>query len=315
MAITLTTFVPGTKAKADEVNANFSTLKDAIEEKAAIDGDSSQTFAVANSTADSHAVNKSQLDYLSQNLTLEIKKAGTKFCVKSGYTTDGKGDLFSYSVLSVTPKIGGTYGSLVISDYEGTQTIITSTSSFSMSGKPNGTYNIFIKPDGTIYTLSNKIYVQQARPSMSDGDVWLDTSVEPLNCVKYDGTNDNEFLDVPLGYVVISNSAITTLETFPFNQNGYDINSNTLKTFKYDYANPVTKSTGVTYTAETDGLIFARHANINDTITVTIDGFSITLGWSSSQGSGSSGLLPIAKGQTYLFSGGDVHYFIPYVEV
>lgn len=313
MAITLTTFVPGTKAKADEVNANFSVLKDAIEEKAAIDGDSSQTFSVADATNDSHAVNKGQVDDLSDALTAKINQTGIKFCVKSGYTTSGKGDLFSYSVLSITPKIGGTYGNLIISDYKGMQSTITSASSFSMSGKVDGTYNIFVKSDGNIYTLKNTIYSQQARPAMTDGDVWLNTSVEPLSCIKYDGTKDTEFLDVPLGRIVISSGAITKLETFPFNQNGYNVNINTAKTYKYDYANAVTKSAGTTYTADTDGLLFTRHANTFDTILVTIDGFEMNLGWSSSQGSGSSNFVPVSKGQRYLFSGGEVHYFIPLV--
>lgn len=316
MAITLTTFVPGTKAKADEVNANFSALKDAIEEKAAIDGDNTQTFSVADGTADEHAVNKSQLDDLSDDLTAEINKTGMKFCVKSGHTTSGKGDLFSYSGLTITPKIAGTYGNLVIVDYKGTQTTISAgPSNMDLTGNSNGTYNIFITPGGGLYILNNTIYRQSARPTMVVNDVWLDTSVEPLKCIKYSGTSDVEFLDIPIGKVTISNSAITAIETFPFNQNGYNINANTVGIFyKYDYGHPVSKSTGTTYTAESNGLLFTRHANVSDTITVTLDGFSYTLGWSSSQGSGSSNFISITKGQTYSFSGGEARYFIPQVE-
>lgn len=309
--LTLTTFIPGTKAKADEVNANFSTLKEAINKKASIDGDSTQVFAVATATTSSHATNKAQLDSLSEALTQKINQTGMKFCVRSGNTTSGEGDLFSYSVLRITPKIGGTYKNLIISDYKGLQTTISSVSEISMTGKPNGTYNIFVKPNGTLYTLDNTIYVQNARPTMLDGDVWLDTSIEPFNCIKYDGTNDNEFLDVPLGVVTIANSAITAIETFKFNQNGYDINVQSFSNKKYDYSHPISKSTGITYTADSSGLLFTCHSNTGDTIVVAIDGFSYTLGWSSTQGSGSSGLIPVTKGQTYYFSGGYVHYFIP----
>lgn len=230
--LTLTEFIPGTKAKAQEVNANFTAIKTALSEKAAMAGDSAQKFNVSDATSDTHAVNKKQLDDLGDDLSLAISKTGTKFCVQSGNTTNGKGDLFSYSVLQITPKIGGTYANLVISDYEGTQSTISSASSISMSGKPDGTYNIFISPTGTIYTLKNTIYKQQPRPTMTDGDIWLDTSKVPFNCVKYDGTTDNKFVDVPIGKVTIASSLISAIETFEYNQNGYEININSFK--KYD---------------------------------------------------------------------------------
>jgi len=313
MSIILTTFTPGTKAKADEVNANFSALQDAVNAKAAMNGDGTQQFSVASGTVDANAVNKSQLDNLSKTMSAEIAKYGAKFCAKSGYTTSGKADLFSYSGLVITPKIGTGFASLVIADYTGTPTTISTVSSISMSGKVDGVYNIFITAAGVLYTSKNTIYVQKARPSMSDGDIWLNTSVEPLSCIKYDGTADNTFSDVPLGKVTMASSAITALETFAFNQNGYDANVYTFPAKKFNYANPVSKSTGTTYTAEVDGLLFTRHANTSDTISVTIDGFGYTLGWSSSQGSGSSDFIPVMTGQTYSFSGGEIHYFIPEV--
>lgn len=227
MTITLTTFVPGTKAKADEVNANFSVLKDAINEKAAIDGDSTQTFSVAEASQDQHAVNKSQLDDLSNDLTAEINKMGTKFCVKSGNITNGKGHLFNYDVLEITPLVGGAYEDLVIVDYEGIQTAISSVDKLELNGISNGNYNIFINTDGELYILNNTIYRQPARPTMIVNDIWFNTGIEPFKCIKYSGTSDTKFSDVPLGRVTVKNNAITAIETFPFNQNGHDINSQT----------------------------------------------------------------------------------------
>ena len=229
MTIDLTTFVPGTKAKADEVNANFTALKDAVNDKAAIEGDSAQTFSVAVATQNAHAVNKSQLDGLSTYLMVEIDKITTKFCVKSGNTTNGKGDLFSYEVLEITPKIAGTYDDLVIVDYAGTQTTISTTPSvMNLTGASDGEYNIFIKADGKLYILNNTIYKQAKRPTMVSNDIWFNTSVEPFKCIKYLGASEEAFLDVPLGKVVIASSAITSIETFAFNQNGYEVNQNTL---------------------------------------------------------------------------------------
>lgn len=226
--MTLITFIPGTKAKASEINENFSTLQDSINEKADKNGDSSQKFYVADATDGAHAVNKAQLTELSDNLNAEIAKSATKFCVKSGYTTNGQGDLFSYSGIQVTPKVGTGFANLTVADYAGTQTTFTTADGFSMNNKSDGTYNIFIKPDGTLYTLNNKIYKQPSRPTMYDGDVWLDTSVEPFKCIKYTSSSDVEFLDIPLGSITIASNTITSLKTFPFNQNGYNVNKQTI---------------------------------------------------------------------------------------
>ncbi len=313
MAVTLTTFVPGTKAKADEINANFAVLKDAINEKASISGDDSQVFSVASATENSHAVNKSQLSELSDGLISELNKTGNKFCVKSGNTTNGKGDLFSYNELVITAKIGGTYPDLVFSDYQGTQTIISSVANISMNGKADGAYNIFIKSDGTFYTLNNTIYRQSACPAMLVGDIWFNTSVEPFNCVKYDGTNYVEFFDMPLGKVTITDNSITAIETFPFNQNGYNININSFSDKKFDYANPISKSSGVNYTADSDGLLFCYSGDISSTSGIYLEGVLYLVNGADSSGVYGGGALPVSKNQMYNFYSCSTCYFIPQI--
>lgn len=317
--LTLTEFVPGTKAKAEEVNANFSTLRDAVNKKAALTGDSTQTFNVANATQDAHAANKGQLDILSNDLTAKVNKTGTKFCVKSGYTTNGKGDLFSYEGLKITPKIGGTYGKLTIIDHEGTQTLISTAVEMSMSGKPNGTYNIFITPSGTLYTLSNTIYRQSARPTMYSGDIWLNTNVEPFDCIKYDGTSDVKFLDLPLGKVTVKDGVITAISTFGFNQNGHnvttqttlEIGTNLAKSITNismpNYFNPTSKSFSTVYQSASDGYLFiqsafgatfyvsAENADTDTNYTWT----TLPLSNFNDQGYIASTMLPIAKGVYY----------------
>lgn len=318
-SLTLTEFIPGTKAKAQEVNANFSALKEALDAKASIDGDSTQKFSVAAATTDSNAVNKSQMDSLSTSLTSEINKTGVKFCVKSGNTSSGEGNLFSYSILKITPLIGGTYKNLVISNYKGVQTTITTADSISMSGKPDGDYNIFITPSGVLYTLDNTIYKQHARPTMQDGEIWLDTSVEPYNCIKYDGTNDNEFLDVPLGKVTVKSSAITSLETFPFNENGLTVMSSSkiesssnlavsIPGFVMpNYAKGESKSASTVYKASVNGFVYMRtrfsgafyvsagNADSDSTYSWT----GLTVNAYGDQGFTSAMFLPIAKNMYY----------------
>lgn len=317
MTITLTTFVPGTKAKADEVNANFSTLRDAINEKASMDGDNTQAFAVADGTQNAHAVNKGQLNDLSDELIAKINKTGTKFCVKSGNLTAGKGDLFHYNLLDVTTLIGGTYGNLTIVDYEGTQTTITSANSLSLTGISNGEYNIFINKDGELYILNNTIYRQSSRPTMVVNDVWLNTSAEPFKCIKYAGSSDVNFFDVPLGKVTINNNAITAIETFTFNQNGYNITSQSTIQSRTplstsishlampDYANSSNKSFATTYQATTDGFLFIS-SSFGSTLSVSVDNSTwetVQSSWFSDQGYYASSFIPIPKGIYYKATG------------
>lgn len=313
MTITLTTFIPGTKAKADEVNANFSALKEAVEAKASINGDNTQTFVVADGTQSSHAVNKGQLDDLSADLTGEINKTGTKFCVKSGNVSNGAGNLFSYNVLEITPLVGGTYENLVISDYRGIQTTISSVSNISLTGVSNGTYNIFINSEGELYILNNTIHIQAARPTMVVNDVWLNTGVEPLKCIKYNGTSDISFLDVPLGKVIVSSGTITSIKTFPFNQNEYNVTTQTeikagtnlaasvCNAVMPDYANGVTKTWATTYQAETDGFVYVW-ATFGSTLQVSVDNSTwktVQYSWHSDQGYSASSFIPISKGLYY----------------
>lgn len=230
--LTLTEFIPGTKAKAEEVNANFVTLKDAINTKASQDGDSTKTFNIANATATTHAVSKQQMDEIVEDMTENVNATTDRFCAKSGNTSSGNADLFTYSGMNITLKVGGVYQNLVISNASGTFSTITSVDTINMTGKSNGTYNIFVKPTGEGYVLANTIYRQMSRPTMVEGDIWLDTSVEPIKAIKYTGGADVEFLDVPIGKVTIASNAISSIETNRYNQNGYNINAYTTK--KYD---------------------------------------------------------------------------------
>lgn len=318
--LTLTEFIPGTKAKAQEVNANFSAIKDALADKASLSGDSVQTFKVADATDDSHAVNKGQLDVLSGNLTAEINKTGIRFCVKSGNVTSGKGDLFSYSVLTITPKIGGVYANLKISDYKGNTADISSISpsTLNLTGNANGTYNIFVNSSGGLYILNNTIYRQASRPTMVVNDIWLNTSKDSFECIKYNGTADIEFLDVPLGKVTISGGAITLLETFSFGQNGYNVNAQTTlnsgtnlaasipNLIMPNYAGGVSKSWATTYQAETNGYLYVC-ASFGSTLSVSVDNSAwqtVQYSWHSDQGYLTSSFVPIPKGVYYRATGG-----------
>jgi len=225
--LVLTDFIPGTKAKAQEVNSNFSAVKDAINAKAPAEGDSTKTFSVAAATDTTHAVSKEQMDELAQEMAKKFNGTSARFCAKSGNVTAGLADLLSYAGMLVTVMVGGSYPNLVISNYKGEFSTLTSIDTINMTGKTNGVYNVFVKSTGETYTLANTVYKQPTRPTMVDGDVWLNTSVEPVSAIKYNGTADIEFLEVPVGKITVANSVVSAVESYPYNQNGYDVNAST----------------------------------------------------------------------------------------
>ncbi|HNW25235.1 MAG TPA: hypothetical protein PLG15_05075 [Candidatus Gastranaerophilaceae bacterium] len=311
--LSLIEFVPGTKAKAQEINENFQAVSIALSEKADKAGNSTQAFNVAAATTSTNAINKSQLDSLSTDLNSKINAAETRFCVKSGNVTNGAGDLLSYSSMSVSFKVGGSYPSLIISNARGTFATFTSVGTLSMSGKPNGAHNVFISTSGNVYSLANNIYKQATRPTLVEGDIWLNTSVEPLKAIKYTSGTDVEFLDIPLGKVTIAGGVITAVETFPYNQNDYDItlnsaikaSTNLAKSITNlpmpNYSSGVSKSWNTSYLAESDGFVMVG-CGFGLTFSYSFDGTNWTsnlLFNHSGQGYGAWGFIPIPKGIYY----------------
>ena len=154
---------------------------------------------------------------------------------------------------------------------------------------------------------------------MTVNDVWLNTSCEPLNCIKYNGTSDIEFLDVLLGKVTVESNAITALETFAFNQNGYDVNVNTTNLLIPDYANGVTKSVNVTQTAEADGIYEYVNQFVyqnTSTVTITLNEATYVAFPSSASGSFASIELRVNKDDTYSVTSSHINVksvFYPYL--
>lgn len=66
-------------------------------------------------------------------------------------------------------------------------------------------------------------------PALADGDIWLDLGSEPLCAYKRINGQWNICYDVPVGYVTVSQDesgyVIDSLEQYPVNQNGYNINA------------------------------------------------------------------------------------------
>lgn len=124
--INLVDFIPGTKAKAQEVNANFVTLKEAILTKAPNGGDPAIPLDVADATKNSHAINKGQFDSLKGDLIAVSQAKGVNFCIKSGNITNDKPDILAVGTGSstqisfkVSDGLETNYKPLVISNAKG----------------------------------------------------------------------------------------------------------------------------------------------------------------------------------------------------
>lgn len=419
------TFIPGTKAKAQEVNENFTAVKNAVNQRADVNGDETQTFKVATATQDNHAVNKAQFNQLSETLQETCNLSLTNFCVHSGnVNSQGEADLMTYSSGIMSFKVGDTYPDMIISNAKGLLSTITNLSNLNISSTPytsftssnmtsnslpsgyaassttdvtntykifdgdtssyfqtnddsveviyeipdkiipnqidilsnyynniaysllgfelygfseyentyehiitdlsntsqnnnyqktiyistneacksykkfkiifktsyantrpprvnsftisglkesntglssldSETQNIFVTTTGSVYALSNTIFIQNTRPNMKKNDVWVNTQGFPLKVIKFDGENDTEFVDVPIGSITFTSGAYSSHATNPYNQNGYNINNSTTsfinnwKNTLPDYSKKIEWVWGQSYTAPSDGWVFA----------------------------------------------------------
>lgn len=303
------TFVPGTKAKAEEVNANFNALKEAIGAKADKSGDVNQPLSVADATENSHAVNKGQFDKSQGELLEKSNMNRSNFCVKSANLTNGVADLLTYSTMTVSFKVGGSYSDLVTGHLDGKTVTRTELNPIDMSGKAEGTYNVFVPIEGDACVLKNAIYRQANAPTMLENDIWLDLSSEPLSAKKYNGSALDVFNDVPLGKVVVKNGAIASVETFAYNQNGYDLNSlsNDWRKAMPNYGKGTWKALNTPHQATCDGWVYAYCTTIREDspyLYLSMDGQNWTpVDWAgvipNSYANMSGIIIPMSKGTWY----------------
>ena len=214
------TFIPGTKAKAQEVNENFTSIQNELNTKATKIGDVTQPFFVAPAIEDNQATTKKQIEKIIEdtksNLFSEIEKNDLcLFALNGNVNEDGKSYLIDFSGMSLSFLVGGSYPNL-LGNIQGTSVEITSVEAFSLSGYVDGTYNIFVNKDGEITALANKIYIQPKEPTMVINDIWVDTSVYPNKIKQFNGTEKVLFEKIFIGKVIIKASQIESVSTNPY---------------------------------------------------------------------------------------------------
>ena len=211
------TFIPGTKAKAQEVNENFTSIQNELNTKATKTGDVTQPFFVAPAIEDNQATTKKQIEKIIEETKTELfSKVEIKdlclFALSGNVSKEGKADLISFSDMNLNFLVGGVYPNL-IGNIQGKTTSINSINSFSLNGYSDGTYNIFVNKNGEISVISNKIYIQPKEPTMVINDIWVNTSKYPNEIIQYNGSGKIPFENIFIGKVVIKNSQIESVLT------------------------------------------------------------------------------------------------------
>lgn len=232
------TFVPGTKAKAQEVNENFSAVQNELNLKAEKTGDINQTFLVAPATEEYHAITKGQVKTLLDETTQEIQQDFSNlnpFCIEKGYIDEnGNPAIISVdgSIINFNVDDGTTYGSIVACPANNQPKFtITHLDSIDISAFADGTYNIFITSEETAYLLNNVIYVQKSQPTAPTLNcIFENTSKSPISVEKFNGTEWELFNDVFLGTVIIKSGAVTKIINCPFNDNWANKQATTIST-------------------------------------------------------------------------------------
>lgn len=274
------TFTPGTKAKANEVNADFQAVKAFVDDlevisnnnttnitnlqnnKADLNGNISEIFNVADPVTAYNAVNLQTFNKYTSNTKAWI----------SGF------ELSIYDVHTVYASAGSawdsTYEHVLMSD---TALMVTQTNLGN-----NATYYI--------YVVGNDDDEVQLIFDLSD-------------------TNPN----LPVGYTYFRRLGNVTTngsgEIVSVSSESNDASSNKPQAILPNYSNRVMQSVGTTYTAPTDGLLIVGHQNgyTNDQryLYFNCSGLSVPMA-RMSNGTGffqSTTTYPLSKGDTYSITG------------
>ena len=100
----------------------------------------------------------------------------------------------------------------------------------------DGTYIVCIKKNQQRAELKMGVYRQRLAPtdnSVPNNTLWLDTSTENIQCYeKLNNVWTTKYDGVPIGEVVVSGGEVSSVKTYHYNWNGYNINVQETTTMK-----------------------------------------------------------------------------------
>ncbi len=205
------TFVAGTKAKADEVNENFTSLQNEINKNA-------QT--VIDIKKDVEYIKNDFMDDIAAEVQMISQAQKSKFSINSAHLAeDGKSpDILDDSDPEILAfKVGGEYPVLIATNAAGESETFESIESVGISGYVSGLYSIFLTLEGNVELFQASVHRCPNPPSNPViNDVWLMT-LEPWASYKYNGVSWVEYDGIPLGTVDIVAGEIYELQNAEFN--------------------------------------------------------------------------------------------------
>lgn len=238
----------------------------------------------------------------------------TRFCANSGnLDSNGNADLMSVSGSVITWKIddGTNYKPLVCTPAnELISFTLTSVNNFNVSTLSDGNYTLCINRYGVVSAMG-AINIQNSTPtSPSVNDIWVNTAIEPLNAYCYTGSWV-AFNNVPIATISVAGGSIIDYKSLPFNF--------TIKTIIPNYSMPdysagVSKTRGIKYTAECDGIVvFCIDDEHNATMELLINDSRVFYsGARDNDGRSVDGTFRVQKGDTYKIQGGSNTWYFQF---
>jgi len=204
--------------------------------------------------------------------------ARTPFCINSGNVdTNGNGDLLSATGNILSFKVGGSYPSIIGTTADGVTFTFATLGTLDFGSDADGTYNVFIDNLGNLTKYKNTIYRQKKYPTAPvTNDIFLNTSIEVLQSYKYGGSTYTLTAETPVGQVIKTSGVISSVTTFAYNYNGYNINRYSFGLLGADLTAGVTKAYSG-FTAESDGWIYCEGYSDSGYVRAYVNGVYTTI--------------------------------------
>jgi len=188
------TFIGGTKAKAEEVNANFSAIKDELNIK--LDKNNNGTIVVSEAIEASHAVNKGQVENMLSDFSdtvldkdlVNLSVTGLKkfqyvpYAVFRGNIDENGLPDIIYADTELNPtNVRFKVGEALENQYPNLECVLANGDNFERTeipdldflGLADGEYNIFIGKVGDAVAFKNTIYRQKKQPALTVENSWI----------------------------------------------------------------------------------------------------------------------------------------------
>ena len=167
--------------------------------------------------------------------------AYTPFCVNNGYVDRIENSVTYGKEILMEKKTG--YNNLVefrvpimATTSDGLTFELEQLDDLNIDNYTDGTYIVCIKKNQQRAELKMGVYRQRLAPtdnSVPNNTLWLDTSTENIQCYeKLNNVWTTKYDGVPIGEVVVSGGEVSSVKTYHYNWNGYNINVQETTTMK-----------------------------------------------------------------------------------